>query len=185
MYGVGYGVAYPPVSPTVLKVAQAHHIATKRGWWVWAGGVVYAEPPIEPETIDVRHLRKNVPRDHQRWGSPSRPGGAWRVTSLTEAIIVVEGLMDMLSFAQVLHEKGWGNRIVPVYTGGSGGAAIYNWLREQSAKRELIIVPDNDDGGKGLLAILRRHGVKGQVFWPPEGRDPNDAIPWGWWPFPF
>ena len=186
MYGVGYGIPFPSVPPAVLKAAQAHSLATQRGWWVWAGGVVYAEPPLKPDFIEIRHLRKSSPISHQRVGSPKQPGGAWRVGPSTEIIIVVEGLMDMLSFAQVLHDKGLGNRVIPVFTGGSGNPEIYQWLRRQSAHRDLIIVPDNDKGGRGLLNALRRHKVTGgKVVWPPEGKDPNDAIPEGWWPFPF
>jgi len=186
MYGVGYGVAYPPVSPTVLKVAQAHHIATKRGWWIWAGGLIYADPPLEPEMIQVRHLREKAYSKYQTWGRLNHPAGTWRVGHTTQVLVVVEGMIDMLALAQVFYDRGLGITVVPLYLAGSGSTRAYEWLREREKRgREILLIPDPDDGGKDWLANLRRYGVKGQVFWPPDGLDPDEAILAGWWPFPF
>jgi len=185
MYGVGYGVPFPPVSPATLRAAQAHRLATDKGWWIWAGGVVYTDPPMRPQMVQVRHLREKAYSKYQTWGRLNRPAGAWRVGATTEALVVVEGMVDMLALAQAFQDHGLGNAVIPLYLAGSGSARSYEWLREKAGKRELILVPDPDDGGKDWIANLRRHGVKGQVFWPPDGLDPDEAVLAGWWPFPF
>ncbi|HEY57642.1 MAG TPA: toprim domain-containing protein [Anaerolineae bacterium] len=185
MYGVGYGLPFPPVSQAVLKAAQAHRLATDKGWWIWAGGLVYAEPPLEPQMIQVRHLRDKAYSKYQTWGRLNRPAGAWRVGPNTQALVVVEGMIDMLALAQVFHDHNLGNKIIPLYLAGSGSTRAYEWLRETAERRHLFLIPDADEGGKDWLTNLRRHGVKGEVFFPPDGLDPDEAVLDGWWPFPF
>lgn len=199
MYGVGYGVAYPAVGEVTLQAARAWRMATDNGWWLWADGVVYAEPPLEPQWIQVRHSEerrrqarrrgRRLPK-YQTWGrlaaQGATPGGAWRITASTQALVVVEGLVDMLALAQVFHDRGLGNRVVPVYLAGGGSAAMYAWLREKAARYQVFLVPDPDEGGKDWVANLKRHRVQAaRVLWPPEGRDPDEAVLAGWWPFPF
>jgi len=185
MYGMGYGVPFPPVSQSTLRAAQAHRLATDKGWWIWAGGLVYAEPPMEPVMIQVRHLREKAYSKYQTWGRLKRPAGAWRVSASTEVLVIVEGMVDMLALAQTFQDHRLGASVIPLYIAGSGSTDIYRWLREKGEKREVFLIPDPDEGGKDWLANLRRHGVKGEVFWPPNGLDPDEAVLAGWWPFPF
>jgi len=185
MYGLGFGVPYPAVHPAVVEAARAARMTTGKGWWLWAGGVVYAEPPTStPLFIQVRHLRKRARHKYQTWGSLQRPGGAWVVRPSTEALIVVEGLFDMLALATAL--RGLLPRVVPVYTVGGGSAAQLEWLARQAAKRRLFLVPDGDAAGEAWVARLRKRiPVPVEVFEPPSGMDPDEAVLHGWWPFPF
>jgi len=185
MYGMGYGVPYPTVPPIVLEAAKAHRLATDKGWWIWAGGLIYADPPLDPQMIQVRHLRKKAYSKYQTWGRLNRPAGAWRVSHTTQVLVVVEGMIDMLALAQAFQDHGLGNTVIPLYLAGSGSAKAYEWLREKGKKREIFLVPDDDAGGRDWLTNLRKHKVKGKVFTPPNGLDPDEAVLAGWWPFPF
>ena len=188
LYGLGYGLPYPPVPPSVVQAAQKAHMVTKRGWWLWAGGVVYAEPPTSPPVfIQVRHLRSKAPSKYQTWGTLWKPGGAWLVSEETEALIVAEGLFDMLALATVLHALSLLPRVVPVYTVGGGSADQLNWLRTQSLTgRKIYLIPDPDPGGDAWAERIRERVRVAGVLRPPEGRDPDEAVlEDGWWPFRF
>ena len=185
MYGLGYGVAYPDAPPAVQKAGREARLVTARGWWLWAGGVVYADPPAPtPLFIQVRHLRDNAPSKYQTWGMLSRPGGAWLVSEETEALVVVEGLFDMLALAQIL-SQGLLGRVVPVYTVGGGSTAQLDWLRQQrKRKRRIYLIPDPDPAGNAWVERIREKVGRVRVFRPPAGRDPDEAILLdGWWPF--
>ncbi len=185
LYGLGFGVPYPLVGNAVVRAARAARMVTKGGWWLWAGGVVYAEPPMpSPIFIQVRHLRNAL--KYQTWGTLSRPGGAWLVSEETEALVVVEGLFDMLALAQVLQAKGLLGQVVPVYTVGGGSTAQLDWLRQQrKRKRRIYLIPDPDPAGNAWVERIREKVRFAGVFRPPANLDPDEAILEGWWPFPF
>ncbi len=186
VYGLGYGVPYPRVHKAVLEAGREARLVSRRGWWLWAGGVVYADPPTPPHLfIQVRHLRKKSPSKYQTWGTLHRPGGSWLVSDDTEALIVTEGQFDMLALATVLYSQKLLGRVAPVYTAGGGSAAQLEWLRTQARKgRKIYLIPDPDPGGDAWVERIRERVRVAGVFRPPEGRDPDEAILMdGWWPF--
>ena len=190
IYGLGYGLWRPEVTPEVEQAALEHHLArrSQRGqvWWTWAEGVVYAEPLVTPPVffIQVRHLRKTARLKYQSWGDLRVPGGAWMVNERTEVLLIVEGLFDMLVLATVLRRLGRLGRWVPLYTAGGGSRPQIEWIREKARDVDVLLIPDPDPAGKEwatrLKRILRKR-VQG-VFIPP-GMNPDEAVLNGWWPF--
>lgn len=186
-YGLGFGLAKPPVDGEVTKAAKAANLAVegKRGtWWLWSGGIVYADPPDRPQVIQVRHLRPKATKKYQMWGTGrNKPLGAWRITANTEVLLVVEGLFDMLVFAEHLRRRRLFGQVIPVSLGGATPpAAVLDWLAEWP--RGLVFVPDPDDAG--LEAVERIREVRDGddlVAIPPDGLDPDEAVLAGWWPW--
>ena len=77
--------------------------------WLWSESVVYADPRTDPAVLNVRYLPPEYMR-HGRgssWRKTTEHGvialwlGAWRITERTQAVMVVEGLFDMLVGAQL------------------------------------------------------------------------------------
>ena len=105
MYGLGYGLSRPQVHLETLKAAQYSKLVSRKGWWLWAQGVVYAEPLSSPSAIQVRHRREDARNKYQTWGRQLIPYGSWRIADQTETLVSVEGMLDMLIFAQALEER--------------------------------------------------------------------------------
>jgi len=90
VYGLGYGQQLPTVHPEVTKAASQSLMLRHDGTWLWAGGVVYADPPTHPAVLNVRYIpdeqlpegtRRFTPKkNHKTWGRRVRPLGAWRIT---------------------------------------------------------------------------------------------------------
>lgn len=190
LYGLGYGIPRPAVTPQVWRAARELMLVNRQhDWWLWAGGIVYADPPFMPTFIQVRHqvrhLRDGAPR-YQSWGRLSSPLGAWRIETQTRVVVVVEGLFDMLVVAQALHDRRIDNYVVPVYT---AGAAISRTMREWFESKNglnYFLIPDPDEAGRdwerNLTATIRKSGSAVQVARPPKGLDPDEAVLQGWWP---
>jgi hypothetical protein len=185
MYGLGYGVPNPRVRRNTLERARRSRLVAHDGHWLWAGGVVYADPLTRPLTIQVRHLRQDANKKYQTWGRLHRPLGAWRVKADTQIIVVLEGLFDMLAFAQAFHDRQLVG-IVPVYTGGASVSwAMRSWFQEHN-QNGYLLVPDPDEAGKEWAktiqaAVRKGKGVSHTVH-PPKGLDPDEALLQGWWP---
>lgn len=185
-YGLGYGVPHPRVSPATLQLATQARLVSRDGTWLWAEGVVYADPPTEPRTIQVRHRRANENRKYQTWGKLQVPLGAWRLKPREHQIlIVVEGMFDMLALAQVIHDRDLPN-MLPLYTGGaSTSSAMLNWF-EAHPEYAYVLIPDNDGAGEdwsaALLAAIQKSGGLVHVARTPDGLDPDEALMQGWWP---
>jgi len=185
-YGLGYGLPTPHVHKETIQAAMASRMMSRDGYWLWARGVVYADPPTRPETIQVRHLRQGVEKKYQTWGRLDHPLGAWRIGPATRAIVVVEGMFDMLAFAQALHERGGQNEVVAVYTAGAAtSAATLDWFTRHG-QYEYLLAPDADKAGGDwtvhLAAAIRKGGGALHVAETPGGLDPDQAILQGWWP---
>ena len=182
MYGVGYGLPYPPVSQQILKIAQTYGLSSRGGWWRWAGGVVYADPPLEPRIVYVRHLREGMRSSEQIWGTVERPAGTWRIGSKTQLLVLVRSLVDMLAVAQVLYQRGIGNAVVPLFLVNSDNTEATSWLRK--ASQGLFILPSTT-GSEDVswVSMFKIHDVRGTMFWPPEGKSLKEALLTGWWPF--
>jgi DNA primase len=100
-------------------------------------------------------------------------------------VVVVEGLFDMLTFAQALHDRQI-EAVFPVYTGGASVSwAMRNWFQEHNQVGYLL-VPDPDQAGKEWTKTIRAAIRKGKgvshTVRPPKGLDPDEAILQGWWP---
>jgi hypothetical protein len=83
VYGLGYGLPVPAVHKNVIEAAEQSLMLRRDGTWLWAGGVVYADPPTHPTVLNVRYIpeeqlpagtRNFVPKkNHKTWvGACSR-----------------------------------------------------------------------------------------------------------------
>jgi len=46
VYGLGYGLPVPAVHRNVIEAASQSLMLRRDGTWLWAGSVVYADPPM-------------------------------------------------------------------------------------------------------------------------------------------
>jgi hypothetical protein len=165
------------------------------GVWLWAGGIVYADPPTRPQVLNVRYLpeeslptntRDFVPAGaHKTWGRRTTPLGLWRVKPATRVIVVLEGLFDMLAFAQSLHDRGLDQEVLPVYTGGASPARrMLDWFT--TSPYEYLLVPDPDEAGETWTKKVTKYIRKGDgsyvIARTPDQLDPDEALQQGWWP---
>jgi len=184
-YGLGYGVPLPNVHLEVVQAARQARLVANDGQWLWAGGLVYADPPVNPIAIQVRHLRSDVDKKYQTWGRLTRPLGSWRFTPATRTVIVSEGLLDMLVIAQALRDRREDKTTSVIYTGGaSPSRPMLEWFA--ACAYEFLLIPDPDEAGRGwakvLKAAIRRGEGQAQVVRTPDGLDPDQAVLSGWWP---
>jgi hypothetical protein len=184
-YGLGYGVPLPNVHLEVVQAARQARLVANDGRWLWAGGLVYADPPVNPVTIQVRHLRPEGGKKYQTWGRLTRPLGSWRFTTATRTVIVSEGLLDMLVIAQALRDRREDGSTGAIYTGGaSPSRPMLEWFA--ACTYEFLLVPDPDEAGQGwaraLKAAIRRGEGQVQLAHTPDGLDPDQAVLSGWWP---
>ncbi|MBN1666418.1 MAG: hypothetical protein JW862_05000 [Anaerolineales bacterium] len=188
MYGLGYGLSRPQVHLETLKAAQYSRLVSRKGWWLWAQGVVYAEPLSSPSAIQVRHRREGARNKYQTWGRQLVPYGSWRIADQTDTLVSVEGMLDMLIFAQALEERSISPAALPLYTGGSSPShQILAWYQENASRYRHILVPDPDEAGwswmDAISAALTQGGDQDyEIYFPPENLDPDEAILKGWWP---
>ena len=195
LYGLGYGVPVPAVRRETVELARQSRLVRSSGVWLWAGGVVYADPPTRPRVLNVRYLpeerlpgktRDFVPSGaHKTWGRRSTPLGLWRVRPSTRVIVVVEGLFDMLAFAQALHDRGLDEEILPVYTNGASPARrMLDWFT--TSPYEYLLVPDPDEAGEAWTEKVSSFICKGDgtvvAVRTPGDLDPDEALLQGWWP---
>jgi hypothetical protein len=196
VYGLGYGLPVPAVHRNVIEAAEQSLMLRRDGTWLWAGSVVYADPPTHPAVLNVRYIpteklprgtRNFVPKkNHKSWGRRLQPLGAWRITGATRTLIVLEGLFDMLITAQKLHELGREADTVAVYTNGaSPSAKMLDWFSRHT-RYEYILIRDPDKAGQeweeSVSAAIRHGGAPIHCLCPPDTLDPDEAILSGWWP---
>jgi hypothetical protein len=196
VYGLGYGIPVPKVHGDIIKAARQSMMVRRDGIWLWAGGAVYADPPIHPTVMNVRYIpEEQIPKgtrnftpmkNHKTWGVRSQPLGSWRITPTTQTIVVLEGLFDMLITAQKIHQIGREADTVAVYTNGaSPSAKMHRWFSEHN-QYEYVLLRDPDKAGvewsKSVSASIRHRGGKVRTLKPPDKLDPDEAILSGWWP---
>jgi hypothetical protein len=196
VYGLGYGIPVPSVHPDVLEAATQSMLVRRNGTWLWAGGVVYADPPTHPAVMNVRYIpEEQLPqgtrtfkseKNHKTWGVRSQPLGSWRITHTTRTIVVLEGLFDMLITAQKIHQLGREADTVAVYTNGASPAAkMHRWFVEHN-QYDYVLLRDPDKAGvewaQTVSASIRKGGAKVRTLRSPDGLDPDEAILSGWWP---
>ena len=114
MYVLEYGIGSPVVSHATTDTGYKLGLVYRREW-LWSESVVYAEPVTDPAVLNVRYLPPEYMRrgrgfelskhPHRTWGDRLAPLGAWRITERTQAVMVVEGLFDMLVGAQFLDQR--------------------------------------------------------------------------------
>lgn len=184
-YGLGFGVPHPSVHLDVVQAARHARLVAEDGHWLWSGGLVYADPPVHPITIQVRHLRSGGDKKYQTWGRLHRPLGSWRLTQKTCTVIVLEGLLDMLVVAQALRDRREDTSIGVVYTGGaSPSRPMLEWFA--TCGFGFLLIPDPDEAGRGwtkaLKTAIQRGSGKLRVIRTPDSLDPDQAVLRGWWP---
>ncbi len=196
VYGLGYGIPKPYIHREIVEAAKQSLLIGREGIWLWAGGVVYADPPSHPNVMNVRYIPEDqLPKgtrnfkpekNHKTWGNRVQPLGCWRITPATRTVIALEGLFDMLLTAQKIHEMGRAADTVAVYTNGASPAAkVLQWFRQHN-EFEYVLLRDPDKAGQEWAETVSdaiRHG-KGKVrtLRPPDNLDPDEAILSGWWP---
>jgi hypothetical protein len=196
VYGLGYGLPRPSVSRETWQAARVSKMLLRDGEWLWAGGVVYADPPTQPSVINVRYIPVEMlsqgdrsftpPDNHHTWGNRIQPLGAWRITAATKTVLVVEGMFDMLVAAQEIRQRGGEREAVAVYTNGASPARkLLDWFGKHDY--EYVVIPDPDKAGEewveGVTQAIHQGTGKFQVARPPDGHDPDEAFLSGWWPF--
>jgi len=196
VYGLGYGIPTPQVHREIIEAARQSLMVRRDGTWSWAGGVIYADPPTHPTVMNVRYIpaeqlpkgtRTFMPaKNHKTWGNRVQPLGSWRITPRTRALIVLEGLFDMLITAQKLNQLGREADTVAVYTNGaSPSAKMHRWFSEHN-QYEYVLLRDPDKAGlewvQSVSDSIRHGGANVCAFEPPDKLDPDEAILSGWWP---
>jgi hypothetical protein len=79
VYGLGYGIPNPRVHSEIIEAATQSMMVRHDGIWLWAGGVVYADPPTHPTVMNVRYIpEEQIPtgtrsfkpvKNHKTWGN--------------------------------------------------------------------------------------------------------------------
>jgi hypothetical protein len=196
VYGLGYGLPKPFVSRQTLDAAYQSRLVMSKRMWLWAGSVVYADPPIHPSVINVRYLpddrlppgtRTFVPEEnHRTWGNRIRPLGSWRIGKRTKTLVVLEGLFDMLLFAQALRQRGMDSEVTAVYTNGAcPSARMLDWFSLHNQYDYLLIRDPDEAGTQWTVAVakaIQRGNGNARIAAPPDPFDPDEAILHGWWP---
>jgi len=209
VYGLAYGQPTPYISKGTALDAYDSRLVLKSGIWLWAGGVVYADPISKPTVLNVRYIPEDllpagtrpfpIEENHHSWGIRQVPLGSWRFTPETKVVLVVEGLFDMLVGAQIVGERNLHPDVVVVYTNGAAPASrMLNWFTDHASKYEFVLVPDQDAAGLGgwdeekkkdikgwkqhITEALEKGGGRYCVINTPDKMDPDEAFLSGWWP---
>jgi hypothetical protein len=191
-YGLGYGLPNPNVHLEAVQAGRSARLVTDKGFWMWAGSVVYADPPIKPTIVEVRRIALEDSEKYGKyrdWGHQVQPLGAWRISPATNLIVVVEGMFDMLVLAQALKERGAGGlypQTIAVYTGGAAvKRSVLDWFCEHSTY-DYVLLPDPDEAGEqwtsSLVKAIKKGNGNSHVIQVPGKTDPDEAILKGWWP---
>jgi DNA primase len=194
VYGLGYAVGAPYVSRETAQAGWKLGMIY-RGEWLWAESVIYADPVADPKVINVCYLPPEYikqPRafqlgkhPHRTWGERLAPLGAWRMTERTRAVLIVEGLFDMLIGAQFLEQHRLYPEVVCVYTNGaSPSSEIIDWFGDHDL--EYFLVRDMDKAGADwtsmITKVLKENNRTYTLLFPPDDMDPDEAFLSGWWP---
>lgn len=209
VYGLAYGQPAPAISKGTAHSAYQSRLVLKNGTWLWAGGVVYADPLTHPTVLNVRYIPEEYLREgtrpfpieenHHTWGVRQAPLGAWRITSETRVLLVVEGLFDMLVGAQAVAERKLHPEVIAVYTNGASPTRrMLDWFGEHATKYEHVLIPDQDAAGLGgwddkkgkfipgwlqhITKAIESGGGRYTVINTPNKTDPDEAFLSGWWP---
>lgn len=209
VYGLAYGQPTPYVSQGTAQSACEAKLVLRSGIWLWAGGVVYADPINRPTVINVRYIPDErlpagtrpfpIEENHHTWGVRQAPLGSWRITPSTRVLIVVEGLFDMLVGAQAVAERHLHPEVITVYTNGASPVhRMLDWFTANAAKYDFVLIPDQDKAGLGgwddgkqknipgwlqhMSAAIEKGGGRHCVLNTPDGLDPDEAFLSGWWP---
>jgi len=209
VYGLGYGDPAPYISKDTAMAAYDSRLVLKSGTWLWAGGVVYADPITRPTVVNVRYIPDEclpagvrpfpIEEFHHTWGVRGAPLGSWRITNATRVLIVVEGLFDMLVGAQTVSERRLHPEVIAVYTNGASPAhRMLEWFTANATRFDFILIPDQDEAGLGGFDEKRKKPIPGWlqriteaidkgggrlcVINTPNRMDPDEAFLTGWWP---
>lgn len=209
VYGLAYGQPAPYISKDTALTAYEAKLVLRSGTWLWAGGVVYADPLIKPTVLNVRYIPEEhlppgtrpfpIEQNHHSWGVRQAPLGSWRIAASTRVLLVVEGLFDMLVGAQALAERHLHPEVIAVYTNGASPVyRMLEWFTANASRYEFVLIPDQDPAGLGgwdeekqkdlpgwlgtISAALEKGGGRYCVINTPDLMDPDEAFLAGWWP---
>jgi hypothetical protein len=209
VYGLAYGQPSPYISKETALSAYESKLVLRNGIWLWAGGVVYADPINKPTVLNVRYIPDErlpagtrpfpIEENHHTWGVRQAPLGSWRITSSTRVLLVVEGLFDMLVGAQTVGERHLHPEVVTVYTNGASPVyRMLDWFTANATNYDFVLIPDQDKAGLGgwdevkqknvlgwlqhITGAIDKGGGRHCVINTPNGLDPDEAFLSGWWP---
>ena len=209
VYGLAYGEPAPYISQETARSAAESRLVLRNGTWLWAGGVVYADPLTHPSVLNVRYIPEEylkegarpfpIEENHHTWGVRQAPLGGWRITPETRVLLVVEGLFDMLIGAQTVAERHLHPEVVVVYTNGASPTRrMLDWFGEHAARYEYVLIPDQDQAGLGgwdekrnkeipgwlqhVSGAIEQGGGRFSIVHTPDKMDPDEAFLSGWWP---
>ncbi len=196
VYGLGYGTKAPYVTWDTTRLARESGLVIRDGRWLWAGSVVYADPPSRPTVLNVRYIPdEKLPEEEQRdfeikanhhtWGDRVQPLGAWRAAPETSLVVLVEGLFDMLIMAQHLEHWGLFPGAIAAYTNGAAPSEkMLAWI--SAHPYQYLLLPDPDGAGQSwtetVAEAVRRGDGRLTVAHPPDKLDPDEALLAGWRP---
>ena len=209
VYGLAYGQPTPDISQGTTLSAYEAKLVLRNGVWLWAGGVVYADPISKPTVLNVRYIPDErlpagtrpfpIEENHHTWGVRQAPLGSWRITSSTRVLVVVEGLFDMLVGAQFVGEHHLHPEVIVVYTNGASPVyRMLDWFTANATRYDFVLIPDQDKAGLGgwdearqknipgwlqhITGAIDKGGGRCRVINTPDGLDPDEAFLSGWWP---
>ena len=182
VYGLGYGQPTPYISRDAAMSGYESKLVLKNGIWLWAGGVVYADPITKPTVLNVRYIPDNllpagerpfdIEENHHSWGVRQAPLGSWRITPRTKIVLVVEGLFDMLVGAQTVGERCLHPEVVTVYTNGASPVyRMLDWFTANAKKYEFVLIPDQDGAGLGEFKGYQQKDGRAEKRWVKGWKD--------------
>jgi hypothetical protein len=182
VYGLAYGQPTPYISKDTALSAYESKLVLRNGVWLWAGGVVYADPINKPTVINVRYIPDErlpagtrpfpIEENHHTWGVRQAPLGSWRITGSTRVLLVVEGLFDMLVGAQTVGERYLHPEVVTVYTNGASPVyRMLDWFTANATKYDFVLIPDQDGAGLGEFKDYQLKGGGTEKRWVKGWKD--------------
>lgn len=182
--GLGFGVQIKPsqVHLATIQAARSAGLINDDGYWRWNSGIIWAEPPENPFFVQIRTTRPERKLKYMTHGPIVQPAGSWLVPLVDpQKIILVEGLFDMIALNQVFLDEAR-QAVALAVLGTSPSEASARAIKNLTEGKEVIIVPDPDEGGKIMENNLKRILPEARVVFPPANLDPDEAVLEGWRP---
>ena len=139
VYGLGYGIPNPSVHSEIFEAAKQSLMVRHDGTWLWAGGVVYADPPSQPSVMNVRY----IPEEHL-------PKGRAQIQARKESQDLGQSHSTSWKLAHHLHDPNTGRtrRVVrlahhcpedsPARTRSRYGCRIHQRRQSRSQSAQLV-----------------------------------------------
>ncbi len=181
--GLGFGVQVKPsqIHLATVQAARSAGLINDDGYWRWNNGIIWAEPPEKPFFVQMRATRPRKLK-YMTFGQIAQPAGSWLVPLVDpEVIVMVEGLFDMIALNQVFLDEAR-RAVALAVLGTSPSEASARAIKNLTEGKEVIIIPDPDDGGRIMEKNLKQILPEARVISPPNSLDPDEAVLGGWRP---